>query len=135
MPTKMGQKKQSIRKPIKRTIKLNPLDILFSRYIRAKAGYTCEFCGRKPANRQGLHCSHFIGRRYQNTRFLETNCACLCFTCHNYMHDFPSVHREFFIKRIGSDKLEQLEIIARTKSFVDRDAIAKDLKEKLKALE
>ena len=114
-------------------MKLDPLDILFSRYIRPKAGGKCEFCG-KQGDPRGMHTSHFIGRRYRNTRWLEDNVACLCFGCHNLMHDFPTIHREFFVKRIGSDRVEQLEILARTIKKVDKDKIKSELKAKLKLL-
>ncbi len=135
MSTKIGCKRKEAHKPMKKTIKLNPLDILFSKYIRAKAGYTCEYCGKKTQSKRGLHCSHFIGRRYHKTRWLEANCACLCFSCHNYMHDFPATHKDFFIKRLGSPAVETLEIIARSGNKPDLPAIEQDLKNKLKQME
>ena len=130
----MGQKRKAI-KPRKRgkSIKLFPLDILFSKYIRAKADFTCEYCGIKP-NPKGLHCSHFIGRRYRNTRWLEDNVACLCFGCHNLMHDFPSIHRDYFTKRLGSDRLEEMEILARSGSKVDLGEIKDTLGRKIERI-
>ena len=130
--TKMGQKRP---KPIKRkTIKLLPLDLLFSKLIKIRVDWTCEYCGTKPA-KQGLHCSHFIGRRYRNTRWLEENCACLCFSCHNLMHDFPSIHKSFFVKRIGSEEIERLENLARSGNKPNSELIKKELTEKLKEME
>ena len=131
--TKMGQKRKTPKKAMKqKPIKLLPLDILFSKLTRAKANYICEYCGNKPKSRQGLHCSHFIGRRYRSTRWLEENASCLCFSCHNYMHDFPSIHTEFFVKRLGSDRLERMEILARSGNKPDLEAIEANLKDKLK---
>jgi len=115
-------------------MKLDPLDKLFSYYIRLKAGYQCEYCG-KYARPQGTHCAHFIGRRYKNTKWLPDNAACLCMACHNLMHDFASIHKDFFTKRLGSKRVEELEIIARTYSNVDREAIKANLKEKIRLLE
>ncbi len=134
--TKMGTKRKTTKKPIKKkvNIKLYPLDILFSKYIRAKANYTCEYCGKKPASK-GLHCSHFIGRRYRDTRWEEDNACSACFACHNYFHDFPSAHRDFFIKRLGTERLEQLEILARSSNKPDLEEIKKKLQEKIKLLE
>ena len=133
--TKIGQKRRTPKKPIRKraNIKLTPLDVLFSKLIRVKSDYTCEYCGNKP-HKQGLHCSHFIGRRYRNTRWLEDNACCLCFACHNYMHDFPSVHKDFFVKRLGSDRVEQLEIIALSGNKPDLEEIGANLKNKLKEL-
>ena len=112
------------------------LDALFSRYIRARAEYKCEFCGKQHLpNSQGLHCSHFIGRRYRTTRWEPDNASSLCFTCHNMMHDFASIHRDFFVKRLGSERVENLEMIARIRSKPDKDEIEAKLEERLKALE
>ena len=133
--TKIGAKRKTPKKPMKRKqIKLFPLDLLFSKYIRAKADYTCEYCGNKPSP-QGLHCSHFIGRRYRNTRWLEDNVSCVCFGCHNYFHDFPSEHRDFFIKRLGTERVEQLSILARSGNKVDLKLIEQELQMKIKMLE
>ena len=132
--TKMGQKKTKAKSRKGKVIKLYPLDIMFSKYIRAMSEFTCEYCGAKPKNPQGLHCSHFIGRRYRNTRWLEDNVACLCFGCHNLMHDFPAIHKEFFVKRLGSDAIEKLEILARSGVKPDLELIKEKLAKKLKAV-
>lgn len=133
--TKLGMKRKGAKKGLRKrvNIKLYPLDILFSKYIRSKAQYTCEYCGTNP-DPKGLHCSHFIGRRYRNTRWNESNCSCLCFGCHNLMHDFPSLHRAFFVKRIGTDRIEQLEILARSGQKPDLAAIKAELERKLKGV-
>lgn len=130
----MGMKKPKISTKRKgKVIKLFPLDIMFSKYIRTKAEFTCEYCGQKP-NPKGLHCSHFIGRMYRNTRWLEDNVSCLCFGCHNLMHDFPAIHKAFFVERIGTDGVEKLEIMARSGAKVDMEAIAVKLKKQLQGL-
>ena len=132
--TKIGQKRKSPRKSTK-AIKLLPLDLLFSKLVRMRADYTCEYCGKKSVHKQGLHCSHFIGRRYRRTRWLEENCACLCFSCHNLMHDFPAIHKSFFVKRIGSEEVERLENLARSGNKLDLDLIKQGLTEKLRRLQ
>jgi len=50
------------------------------------------------------------------------------------MHDFPSVHKDFFVKRLGMDRIEQLEIIARSDNKPDLTVIEAELKTKLKEL-
>ena len=118
-------------------IKLDPLDILFSKLIRRRAEGKCEYCGQYPKP-QGYHCHHFIGRRYRNTRYELDNGVALCMACHNLMHDFPDESQAFFVKRVGNQRAEELKIIARTfnKMTAERkEKIKADLKEKVKLLE
>lgn len=119
-------------------MKVDKLDSLFSKYIRLKAGGKCEYCGETP-NPRGYHCHHgVVGRRYLNTRYEEDNCAALCMACHNLFGDFPSINNDFFLKRIGSKRMEELEIIARTYRKMTperRKEIETKLKEKIKLLE
>jgi len=123
--TKLGAKRTTPKKPIKKKLpKLYVLDSLFSKYIRDRAGNKCEYCGREKGV---MNCSHFIGRRYRNTRFKPSNAACLCYSCHNFMHDFPNLHRDWFIKRIGSEELERNEILARSLNKVDLQEVKERL--------
>ncbi len=119
-------------------IKIDKLDVLFSKYIKLKAQGKCAYCGQY-AKPQGYHCHHGVaGRRYLNTRWEEDNCAALCMACHNLLSDFASINKEFFEKRIGTERYEELEIIARTynKMTEERKAdITLSLKEKIKEIE
>ena len=119
--------KKKKRKGVKRT----PIDMLLTEYIKLKANGECEWCG-KVGKTQGMHISHFIGRTYIRTRYDEDNVAYLCFGCHKFMHDFPSIHTQFFEKRLGSDGVEKLEIKARAGGEVDKDKIKASFKEKIK---
>lgn len=70
-------------------IKLRPNDTKFSNYIREKAGWKCQKCG-KSCKVGGewiakLEASHYIGRRKETTRFDPDNVYSLCFTCHKRM--------------------------------------------------
>lgn len=118
-------------------MKLDPLDKLFSTYIKLKADGRCEYCGQLP-NPMGYHTHHGVaGRRYLNTRWVEDNCVALCLACHNLLGDFPGINQEFFKKRIGTKRMEELEIIARTYHKMTkerREAIKTDLKEKIRRL-
>lgn len=67
-------------------IKQRPVDKLFSNYIRARAKWKCEYCG-KVCRIDGewiarLEASHYIGRRKESVRFDPDNVHALCFTCH-----------------------------------------------------
>ena len=106
-------------------IKLDSLDRMFSLIVRKRADGKCEYCGQV----KKLQCAHFIGRRYRNTRWEFDNCVALCFSCHNWMHDFPSDCDEFFTQRLGSKRVEELQIQARTYNKVDKEAVKKKLKD------
>lgn len=112
-------------------IKLDPLDKLFSLYIRLRAGGICEYCGHPKT----LQCSHYHGRRKRSTRWDEENCSALCVSCHFYLGENPYQHTEWMKKRLGSEKFEQLNIRAEIIQKVDKLAIKQDLKEKIKLLE
>jgi len=108
-------------------IKLNPLDILFSKYIRLRAGGKCEYCGEAKA----LQCSHFHGRRKQSTRYDLDNAAGLCFSCHQHLSENPYEHTEFFKKRLGSERFDCLNIRANTvvkRNKADKESLGNSLK-------
>ena len=120
----------------RREMRLDPLDILFSRYIKLRAEGKCEYCGLVPKP-QGYHCHHFIGRRYLNTRYEPDNGVALCMSCHNLMGDFPDESQALFVKRVGSQRAEELKIIARTYNKMTperRERIKVWLQEKIKIL-
>ena len=113
-------------------IKINPLDSLFSKFIRLRAG-ACEYCGKETR----LECSHFHGRRKQTVRYDPDNACGLCFSCHQYLGENPYVHTEFFKKRLGSERFEQLNIRANMtiKEYpIDKEKIKQDLESKIKLL-
>ncbi len=112
-------------------IKLNPLDVLFSKLVRLRADGVCEYCGRA----RNLQCSHFIGRRKQVTRYDLDNAAGLCFECHMYLGEHPYEHTEWFKKRLGSERFDQLMIRGRALVKIDKEAIREILKERIKLLE
>jgi hypothetical protein len=116
-------------------IKRTKADVLFSNYIRERAGYKCERCRKefeKPA--KNLHCSHFWSRRNRSVRFDSDNAASLCFSCHRYFTENPSEHSGFFLKRLGQKRYDNLTIRARTPQKVDEKAIAFRLKLELENL-
>ena len=74
------------------TVKRSTLDVKFSDYIRAKAGWRCERCGSYFVERPGkaLQCSHYYGRRKEAVRFDPDNADSLCAGCHQFFGE----HRE-----------------------------------------
>jgi len=114
-------------------VKRNPLDILMSTYIRAKAEGVCEWCGQRPC--RDAH--HFKGRIRMTVRFDEENMVALCGYCHRYLHNNPDVNTDFFRKRLGNERYENLVMRANmtTKEYpIDKEKIKDDLNRKIKLL-
>jgi late competence protein required for DNA uptake (superfamily II DNA/RNA helicase) len=66
-------------------MKRSTADILFSKYIRKRANYTCQRCGAvHEENSQGLHCAHVFTRGGYLLRHDERNALCLCYGCHQW---------------------------------------------------
>lgn len=115
-------------------IKRNPLDKLFSDYIRAKAGWKCERCGNVP-DRRGLHCHHFQRRRKQSTRFDEDNCLSLCLGCHQFFQENDEEEKFFMVQKLGQERFDMLLVRARTLTkYVDKSAIELYLRAKIQEL-
>ena len=116
-------------------IKIDALDVLFSKLVRLLADGVCEYCGKSSRR---LECSHFHGRRKRSVRWDTDNACALDFSCHHYLQENPYQHTEFFRKRLGSKKFEELNIRAEmlvkwTKQ--GKDELKADLKEKINLLE
>ncbi len=92
-------------------------DKLFSTYIRTKSDWKCEYCGKDCSEkRQGLHASHYYGRRKESTRHDERNVSAFCFNCHqNLGHGKDrDKYKEFMIKKLGQDGFDKLLIDSNT---------------------
>ena len=116
-------------------LKRSKADKLFSDLVRLKAGYNCERCyvHHDPPT-SALHCSHYWGRQNKSVRFNEDNASSLCYGCHRYLGSNPQEHREFMLKKLGHQKLEQLDKIARIPTKVDEELIFLGLEQELKKL-
>ncbi len=128
-PLQRGNKPPKKRSGLR--IRIDPLDSLFSTYIRTRDNYTCQRCGVKSKN---VQCAHFIGRRNRNCRYLETNCISLCMGCHSYFHANPLIFVEWTKKRLGEREFELLLAQERIIYKPDKKAIELYLKNKLAAL-
>jgi len=112
-------------------IRIDPLDVLFSKYIRLLADGVCEYCGEV----KRLECSHFHGRRKVVTRYDKENVAALCHSCHMYLGEHPNIHSGWFRQRLGSDRYELLNNRAQQIVKIDKEALKLDLKNRIKKLE
>ena len=112
-------------------IRIDKLDVLFSRFIRLR-DKVCQRCGGSGK----LQCSHFHGRAKKSVRWDEDNAVALCMVCHMYFTAIPHEHTIWFENHLGVAKFEWLGCRSRT-TFPkpDKEAIELYLKEKIKLLE
>jgi hypothetical protein len=84
-------------------IKVSVADSAFSKCVRERANWSCEKCGKgfPEGSRQGLHCSHYFGRRNASTRHEPINGFALCVGCHGYLGEHPHEHCEWVKSRLG----------------------------------
>ena len=93
-------------------IKTDKRDKLFSKLVRARAGWRCERCGTPhEPNSVGLHCSHFVGRQKHATRWLPLNAFALCYGCHQYLGSRPQEHVAFVVSKRTAEEFAQLMIL------------------------
>ena len=92
-------------------MKLDPLDKIFSTFIRQRAMSRvggCERCLAQKSTYKQLQCSHFHGRARRSVRWDEMNCAGLCAGCHMYLSAHPLEHVEWFKNFIGEEEFNLL---------------------------
>ncbi len=121
-------------------LRIDALDQLFSLYIRARAGWKCERCGKyyPEGDRQGLDCSHFVGRAHKGTRWAEDNAAAHCRGCHQHLGANPILFVDWIINHMGGQRYALLRARASkpTKiTLADRAMIARELLAKLEKIE
>lgn len=120
-------------------------DKIFSEIIRTRDNWTCQRCAtvynpNNPTSRKGLHCSHYIGRSRYGTRFDEDNCIALCYGCHQYFTSHPIEHTQFFLDRMGEEKLLDMKAksnarLPMPKSWYTSKDHQEQLKNRLKELQ
>lgn len=96
-------------KPLKshsrQKMRIDPLDSLFSHYIRLRDNYTCQRCGKYS---KLVQCAHFIGRIIKSVRWDEDNACTLCIECHNYVDTHKEEKKAFFKQLLGEEKYNSL---------------------------
>ena len=113
-------------------LKRTEADRLFSIYIRARADWTCERCGRIfYGSRRFLDCSHFFSRSNRSTRFDPRNAASLCRSCHQLFTMDAGKHLAFFSQRLGAEKLAALRRDAMTPRKINEADIVELYEKKL----
>jgi len=117
-------------------IKIKKLDKIFSTYIRTRDKWRCQYCMKEyPPPTNALHCAHIFTRGAQSTRFDPENAVALCYGHHSWLDANPLTKYEFYIKKFGQKQFDVLRLRSNTPTKIDRDAIEKDLKEKIAKLQ
>lgn len=113
-------------------VKIDKADKVFSLYIRTRDNWTCQRCKTKygpPTS--ALHCSHFMGRGKEATRFDEDNADALCYGCHRYFTAHPAEHYLWQVETKGQDKVDDLILRSNKYHKKDRNAAHAYWKERL----
>lgn len=86
-------------------MKFDQADKYFSWYIRERDNWTCQRCGKRYERKsQGLHCSHYRGRKGERARFSLENCVALCYGCHQYFDETNRpAYEEFKRRQLGKE--------------------------------
>ena len=108
-------------------IKLNKQDRWFSNYVREKAHWRCEKCGKlcKIGTEHifALQASHYFSRSHWNVRYDPENVYALCAGCHRRMGGYTTHgHGEYdiFVKnKLGKIKYNKLLLRAHQKGTKD----------------
>lgn len=122
-------------------IKRTSLDAVFSDCVRESADWTCQNyrCKRVFPDRKGqdIHCSHFISRSYNSTRFFPDNALCLCAKCHDEVGKNPDLHVTVMREILG--EVRYAELLFRKHQIVrhrngDRAAMRKHYRRELERM-
>jgi len=90
-------------------IKIDKADRYFSYFIRERDNWICKKCKTQyPRKAQGLHCSHFFGRRAESTRFDPNNADAHCYYCHQYLGSNPLEFTEWKKKSMSPEDFQDL---------------------------
>lgn len=119
-------------------IRIDKKDQLFSKIIRLRDRFNCRRCGRYFPFGHGLQAAHIFSRRHQSTRYDPDNASALCFSCHQYFGEHPTIFTAWIKKELGDVCYEALEarhakVVKRTKS--EAEELYQHLKEQYRALQ
>lgn len=103
-------------------IKIDKADKAFSTFIRTRDNWTCQRCFKRyEPPTSALHCSHFMGRGKEATRFDENNATSLCYGCHMYFTAQPAEHYQWQVKRLGQQEVDML--VLRSNQYQKKDRV------------
>ena len=116
-------------------IKIDKADKVFSQYIRTRDNWTCQRCKKKyEPPTSALHCSHFMGRGKEATRFDENNADAMCYGCHQYFTSHPAEHYMWQVGKKGQKTIDMLVLRSNQYHKKDRQMAYLYWSERLKEL-
>jgi hypothetical protein len=132
----------------KRKPSRDPLDDLFSEYIRRRAIQRVSGCERCLTPKHDtlkedgtifpawktLQCSHFNSRGDLSTRFDPDNAIGACGACHLFLEHHPHEHDRWFKEHLGQEKFDMLEGRNRVLEKPDRKLLEIYYKAKIKEM-
>lgn len=90
-------------------IKITEADRQFSLCVREAANWTCEYRGTQfEEGSQGLHCSHYFGRRAYSVRFDPDNAWAHSFWSHQHLGANPDEFTRWVTEQLGQGRLDIL---------------------------
>lgn len=107
-------------------VKIDKADKLFSLWIRSRDNWTCQRCNKKyTPPTAALHCSHFVGRGKESTRFDPENASAHCYGCHQYLTSYPDEHVKWKITQLGQEKVDAL--ILKSNIYQKKDRVSEEM--------
>ncbi|HAI19363.1 MAG TPA: hypothetical protein DCM10_15825 [Xanthomarina gelatinilytica] len=90
-------------------IKRDAADSWFSKCVRERTNYTCEYCHKQyDRSSTGLHCSHYWGRASKSVRWAGDNAFSHCYSCHQKLSANPHDFTYWVNKMLGDTRYEAL---------------------------
>lgn len=81
MDTRKVRRKLTGRKSRKKSINDKAILKAWSAFVKSRAGYTCEMCGKTEGQ---MHAHHMISKTFRKWRYDVHNGMCLCAACHQW---------------------------------------------------
>lgn len=121
-------------------MKRSPADSAFSKCVRERNDWHCEYCKRDFSNNTHiLDCSHFYGRRARTVRWDGDNAFSHCRGCHNKLGENPGEFHTWAVNTRGDGWFEILtdkwRNLKRKITKQEEKEIAKHYREELKKME
>lgn len=91
---------------------ITPADTWFSRCVRERADWTCEYpgCGKRYAPpTQALHCAHYYSRGRWATRLEPLGAMSMCYGHHRYIDGNDAEKERVYIEIFGQAAFEILK--------------------------
>ena len=109
-PCKKPKRKTDRQKQVRR------MDDKFAVLIKLRDRLICQRCGSQAFITdngkipQGLDNSHWIGRKYYNTRWHYMNCHTNCVGCHFHFHQNPREYENWMYDKYGQGAVDLLRL-------------------------